>query len=71
MSRIIDIVWIEQEGFTNGSVLCTGGRQMAVMCGRKQYRFNKCTDDREVDFHHMGRISSKCTAGSRDERSNR
>ena len=44
---------------------------MAVMCGRKQYRFNKCTDDREVDFHHMGRISSKCTAGSRDERSNR
>ena len=44
---------------------------MAVMCGRKQYRFNVCTDEREVDFHHMDRISSKCTAGSRDERSNR
>lgn len=70
MRRRIDIVWIEHEGFTNGSVWCTGGRQMAVMCGRKEYRFNKCIDEREVDFHHMDRISSEYTAGSRDERSN-
>ena len=43
---------------------------MAVMCERKQYRFNNCTDEREVDFHHMDRIGSEYTAGSRGERSN-
>ena len=35
----------------------------------KEYRFKKCTNEREVDFQHMDRISSECTAGSRDERS--
>ena len=35
----------------------------------KEYRFKKYTNEREVDFQHMDRISSEYTAGSRDERS--
>ena len=27
-----------------------GGRQMAVMCARKEHRFNKFTDESEVDY---------------------
>ena len=31
-------------------IWCMGGRQMAVMCGRKEHRFNKCADEHEVDY---------------------
>ena len=37
-------------GYKWFSVQCMGGRQMAVMCARKEHRFNKCTDEREVDY---------------------
>ena len=40
------------------------------MAEAKEYRFKKCTNEREVDFQHMDRISSEYTAGSQDEGSN-
>lgn len=36
----------------------------------EEYRFKTCTNEDEVDFQHMDRISSEYTAVSRDERSN-
>ena len=44
------MVWVEREGCKWFSVQCMGGRQMAVMCASKEHRFNKCTDEREVDY---------------------
>ena len=37
-------------GYKWFSVWCMGGRQMAVMCARKEHRFNTCTDEREIDY---------------------
>lgn len=56
--RRFDIVRVEQEGFKYFSVWCTGGGQMAVMCERKDV-----TDEREVDYHRVGRIRSEFAAG--------